>query len=331
MEPASGGRRSPRVIKVGRRLPPLPDAEPAPKPDWAEANPRKIAQALNRACQRPTGGWYVLGGRRRLWSELRSGPATRRVCGTDYVLWLHGGSIFAAPNACPHMGARLHEGRLSGGRLVCPWHGLELGPEGRGAWQCAPVHDDGVLAWIRLAETEQTPTDAPTISPRPSTYLDGVVEIVARCEPQDVLANRLDPWHGVHLHPYGFAELRVTSDGEPGEEDRMRLRVAKRVLGPVCVEVDISFHAETSRCIVMTILDGEGKGSVVETHATPLGTVDGQPQCAIIEATLAGSERPSFRHAGKVAALIRPLIRRSAMALWKDDLPYAERLFELRR
>jgi len=35
--------------------------------------------------------------------------------------------------------------------------------------------------------------------------------MVGRCEPDDVLANCLDPWHGAWFHPYSFANLRVTS------------------------------------------------------------------------------------------------------------------------
>lgn len=322
---------SSRVVKLGRRLPQLPIQNQSSPEDWVKANPREISRAVERACRRPTGGWYVLGSRRGLLSELGSAATTRRVCGDEYVLWLDEGEILAAPNACPHMGARLDGSRVREGRLRCPWHGLELGREGRGGWQCSAVHDDGVLVWMRVAESGQAPTATPLLSPRPESYLDGVIELVAECEPRDVLANRLDPWHGAHLHPYGFAELQVTKLGGEGEEDRLFLRVAKRVLGPLCVEVDVSFHAETSRSIVMTILDGEGKGSVVETHATPLGEINGQPQCLVVEATLAYSDRPGFGYAKKLAAFFRPLIRRSAMALWKDDLPYAERLFELRR
>ena len=36
------------------------------------------------------------------------------------------------------------------------------------------------------------------------------------------------------------------------------------------VEVDAVFHCPEPRTIVMTIVEGEGKGSVVETHATPI-------------------------------------------------------------
>ena len=32
------------------------------------------------------------------------------------------------------------------------------------------------------------------------------------CEPQDVIANRLDPWHGAWFHPYAFSHLVVDDE-----------------------------------------------------------------------------------------------------------------------
>jgi hypothetical protein len=32
------------------------------------------------------------------------------------------------------------------------------------------------------------------------------------CEPEDVIANRLDPWHGSWFHPYAFSHLVVDDD-----------------------------------------------------------------------------------------------------------------------
>lgn len=36
-----------------------------------------------------------------------------------------GGNYYATSNICSHEGARLHEGRLSGNELICPWHGAK--------------------------------------------------------------------------------------------------------------------------------------------------------------------------------------------------------------
>lgn len=332
-EAASCAVRESRVIKLGQKLPALTDEQQrvaAQGPDWVSANPKRIAAALAKAQKLTTGGWFTLGASRKIRAAMRGGPIRRTVAGEELVLWQHGEQIRAAPNACPHMGARLDDARVCEGRLVCPWHGLELGDAPRGSWRPLPVHDDGVLSWVQLTEEGQTPTAAPVLPVRPELFVDAVIELEAVCRPEDVIANRLDPWHGVYLHPYGFAELALTGEVEREGEHHMLLRVAKRVLGPICVEVDISFHCPSARCITMTILDGEGRGSIVETHATPLGIVDGEPRCAVIEATLASSDRPGFAYATKIASLIRPFMRKSAAALWADDIPYAERLYELR-
>jgi hypothetical protein len=66
---------------------------------------------------------------------------------------------------------------------------------------------------------------------------------------------------------------------------------------------------------------------VVETHATPLG--DGRT--AIIEATLATSDRPGFRRAIRAAGLIRPFMLKAQRKLWVEDAAYAERTYSLRQ
>jgi isorenieratene synthase len=145
----------------------------------------------------------------------------------------------------------------------------------------------------------------------------------ARCEPSDILANRLDPWHGAHYHPHSFARLVVLDD----DGDVLTVRVAYRVAGPLAVEVDATFHCPDRRTIVMTIVDGEGVGSVVETHATPISS----DRCAVIEATIASSDRKGFGVARRLAPLLRGMINRRAGRLWVEDIAYAERRYALRQ
>lgn len=307
-----------RIWKFGRPLPPPENANGASSlPSWKQANPANIQRSLERALARPHGNWYVVEASRRITKK----PRRFDIAGLALVAWRVDDEILIAPEACPHMGASLAGARVEDDKLVCPWHGLALGKHGHGAWQCFSVHDDGVLAWVRIGAADPAVPE-PIIAPRPDFYLEGVVRMEVRCEPQDVIANRLDPWHGVHFHPYSFRTLRVLDF----DDDVLRLRVAKRVIGRVCVEVDATFHSPEPRTIVMTIVDGEGKGSVVETHATPMGA----GKTAVIEATLATSERRGFKHAMKLNRVIRPFIERSARRLWVDDAAYAERLYELR-
>ena len=298
---------------------PLPAADDPP--DWVQANPARIDRALARALALPAGGWYAVDDRARIDAT----PRAYTIAGRPLVLWrTPAGVLRAAPEACPHMGASLACARTRGDNLLCPWHGLELGERPHGRWRPVVAHDDGVLAWVRLDDIDAAdpPTDAPVLAPRPARPLAGVIRMEARCEPGDILANRLDPWHGAHFHPHSFARLRVLED----LEERLTVRVAYRVLGPIAVEVDATFHCPDRRTIVMTIVGGEGVGSVVETHATPI-----EPgRCAVIEATLATSERRGFAFARPLAALLRPMIARRAARLWVEDVAYAERRHDLR-
>lgn len=91
------------------------------------------------------------------------------------------------------------------------------------------------------------------------------------------------------------------------------------------------FTAPGPRTVVMRITDGEGAGSVVETHATPLtGPGARAPRTAVVEAVVAASDRRGFALARLVAPVLRPLMRRTAGRLWRDDLAYAERRWSLR-
>jgi isorenieratene synthase len=243
------------------------------------------------------------------------------VSGRPLVVWRDGSALRAGPDTCPHLGASLSTGCVRDGRIVCPWHGLALGTESHAAWAPLATHDDGVLAWVRL-DGEEPPTPAPILAPRPRDPLAAVVRIEAACEPPDVIANRLDPWHGPHYHAHSFGTLRVVDQSD----DAISVRVAYRLLGRLAIEVDARFHCPDARTVVMTIVAGDGEGSVVETHATPMAP----GRTAIVEATLATSDRRGFAHARRAAPLIRPLMRWAARRLWADDVRYAERLYALR-
>ncbi|MGW6306609.1 DUF5914 domain-containing protein [Streptomyces niveus] len=301
------------------------------KPSWREARPALIAAALTEARARPSGNWYVIGASR----DIRPGrPLGRTVAGVELVVWRdESGRLVAGPGACPHLGAPLKDGRVHCGTLICHWHGLALDGRPFAGWEPVPAHDDGVLAWVRLDRAGgESPLDRPVVPSRPEAAgsVDAVYTGFGVCEPEDVVANRLDPWHGAWLHPYSFVDLTVLSTpGEGGEG--FAVDVSFKVAGRVVVPVRAVFTAPEPRTVVMRITEGEGRGSVVETHATPLGHDDrGRPRTAVVEAVVAASDRPGFTAARTAAPALRPLMRAVAGRLWRDDLAYAERRWQLR-
>ncbi|MEV2226017.1 DUF5914 domain-containing protein [Nocardia vinacea] len=305
------------------------------RPTYPDADPALIEAALRWSQQLPGGNWYAFAASR----AIRTGsPFGTTVNGVEIVAWRDSdGMLRVGPGACPHLGAPLDTAHVENGTLICRWHGLRISADGAARWCPFPSHDDGVLAWVRLdAAGGQTPTDAPIIGPRPDdTTVHAVTRLTGICEPRDILANRFDPWHGAWLHPYSFARLDVTRtpprEGITEDNHRFLLTVTFRVTRSLGVPVEAEFTCPDPRTIVMRIVAGEGMGSVVETHATPLGPgPDGQARTAVVEAVIANSDRPGFRFAHRTVPLLRPLMNHATARLWRDDLAYAERRYQLR-
>ncbi|MCM3845221.1 Rieske (2Fe-2S) protein [Pseudonocardia sp. DR1-2] len=317
-------------------LQPLPSQKwAAQKPTYAGADPKLISAALERAQARPSGNWFVVAASREIRGDRPLGVC---IGGVELVAWREeDGTVRVGPGACPHLGAPMALAAVDCGELVCRWHGLRLGARSGPGWAVHPVHDDGVLVWARLDDVGgEEPTDAPVVPARPAgAVLDAVTTLVGVCEPEDIVANRLDPWHGAWFHPYSFQKLTV--DSAPAvtdvdeSDDRFLVTVTFKVGPGLGVPVRAEFVCPEPRTVVMRIVEGEGVGSVVETHATPRGTDrDGRPRTAVIEAVVAGSDRPGFSVASKLAPAIRPAMAAAATRLWRDDLDYAERRYALR-
>ncbi|MFI0901730.1 DUF5914 domain-containing protein [Streptomyces sp. NPDC020983] len=325
-----GAARSRFPLRLRRR----PVAWSRQPPTWRDARPSLIADALGAAQERPAGNWYVVGASRETHGDR---PLARTVAGEEVVVWRdRAGAPAAGPGACPHLGAPLRDSPVCGGILRCHWHGLALDGSPYAGWRPYPVHDDGVLVWVRLDHVGgEAPLPAPVVParPAPARSVDAVYTGVGRCEPEDVVANRLDPWHGAWLHPYSFADLTVLPGTAGGRGDAgIAVEVSFRLTARLVVPVRAVFTAPGPRTVVMRITDGEGAGSVVETHATPLRPPGhDRPRTAVVEAVLATSDRPGFAAARTAAGLLRPLVRACARRLWRDDLAYAERRCHLRK
>lgn len=308
---------------------------PQPREDrmtatWRLAKPGRIAGALKVSQEQNSGGWFVAG---QSSDVGRKESVTRTIAGREIVLWRNAdGELVAGPGACPHLGALLDRCPVMDGTMYCRWHGLAFTEQGDRTWSPFRAYDDGVLLWVGLPTEGEIPTDGPSLPPRPPMVgsVAAVITQIGICEPQDVIANRLDPWHGSWFHPYAFSHLVV--DDEASDHHTLVVDVTFRLSRTWGVPVKAEFSCPDTRTIVMRIVEGEGTGSIVETHATPLGVDDeGRPMTMITEATIAYSDRPGFQVARWLSPVLKPSIRRTARQLWIDDLDYAERRYDLRQ
>lgn len=310
----------------------LPQAPPEKiRGTWRDARPARIDAALQDALARPTHGWVVLAAS----TEVPHGQSIVRVAGgREIVLWRDAdGALLAGPGACPHLGARLDGCEVADGNVLCRWHGMPLGAGTDPPWATFAAYDDGVLAWARVGTVEagQQPTDRPVLArrPEPSSAIASVIALSAVCEPHDIVANRLDPWHGAWFHPYAFSDLRV--DDRASTPDRLVLDVAFRLGRRLAVPVRAEFTCPDAATVVMTITEGEGEGSVVESHATLITAPGRHPATTVMtETVIATSERAGFHLARALSPLVRRGMRASQRQLWVDDLEYASRRYALR-
>lgn len=296
---------------------------------WKQARPGRIRASFDVAQSQDPGGWYVVGTTQDVRGDR---SVTRTIAGREVVLWRdESGALLAGPGTCPHLGALLDDCEVIRGDVVCRWHGMALGPKGRAGWLTFPAYDDGALVWVQLPTEGEAPTDRPTIPVRPhaEASIAAVITIPGTCEPQDIIANRLDPWHGAWYHPYAFSHLVV--DDEASDDKVLVVDVTFRLTPRLGVPVRAEFACPDARTIVMTITEGEGAGSVVETHATPLGPdPTGRPVTMMTELTVAHSPRKGFAAARLVQELVKPAMKQTQARLWVDDLAYAERRYALR-
>jgi vanillate O-demethylase monooxygenase subunit len=76
----------------------------------------------------PRNTWYVA----CTPDEIIDKPLGRQICGEHIVFYRAGdGRVAALEDFCPHRGAKLSLGRVCEGHLVCGYHGLVMGCEGK--------------------------------------------------------------------------------------------------------------------------------------------------------------------------------------------------------
>ena len=91
--------------------------------------------------------------------ELAAGePRLVEVNGIRVVLTRVGDDVYALSEVCAHQGGPLSEGKLSGSRLACPWHGWQfdvrtgtcLMPSRGDAVPSYPVRVEAGEVWVEV-------------------------------------------------------------------------------------------------------------------------------------------------------------------------------------
>lgn len=76
----------------------------------------------------PKNTWYVAA----TADEISTTPFARQICGEKLVFYRKGnGAVVALEDFCPHRGAPLSLGVVENGSLVCGYHGLKMGADGK--------------------------------------------------------------------------------------------------------------------------------------------------------------------------------------------------------
>ncbi len=94
---------------------------------------------------------------------------------------------------------------------------------------------------------------------------------------RDIVANRLDPWHGAWFHPYSFTQLEVLS-APPADDEPARRRwtasssTSRSGIGKLGVPVIAEFTTPGPRTVVMRIVEGEGRGQRRRNPRHPTGS-----------------------------------------------------------
>ena len=157
--------------------------------------------------------WYVAA----LPQELGDAPLGRTILGTPMVMFRKpDGTVSALLDICPHRFAALSHGKLAGGHIHCPYHGLEFdgagrcvhNPHGNGARPAAldvrsfPVVERDDLIWIwpgdpALADPLAIPDFSCRTDPARRT-VGGVGHV--QCSYKLLVDNLMDLGHAQYVH-----------------------------------------------------------------------------------------------------------------------------------
>lgn len=168
----------------------------------------------------PKNAWYVAA----TPNEIDEKPLGRTICGENIAFYRgEENRVAAVENFCPHRGAPLSLGYVSEGKLVCGYHGLEMGCEGktvsmpgqrvRGfpAIKSFPVVERYGFIWVwpgdaALAHADTIPHMAWYDNPE-WAYGGGLFHIA--CDYRLMIDNLMDLTHETYVHSTSIGQKEI--------------------------------------------------------------------------------------------------------------------------
>jgi vanillate O-demethylase monooxygenase subunit len=168
----------------------------------------------------PRNAWYVAA----TPDEITDRPLGRTICNERMVFYRGtGGQVHALEDFCPHRGAPLSLGRVCEGQLVCGYHGLEMGCDGktvampgqrvRGfpAIRSFPAIERNGFVWVWPGDPAEA--DEARLHPLPWAghpewaYGGGLYHIA--CDYRLMIDNLMDLTHETYVHSTSIGQKEI--------------------------------------------------------------------------------------------------------------------------
>ena len=168
----------------------------------------------------PENTWYVA----CTPDEFSEKPLGRQICGKKIVFYRDGeGQVVALEDFCPHRGAPLSLGQIQEGKLVCGYHGLKMGSDGKtdsmpkqrvDKFPCVhayPVVERYGFVWVWPGDAEQADQDLiPHLewADNPDWgYGGGLYHI--HCDYRLMIDNLMDLTHETYVHANSIGQKEI--------------------------------------------------------------------------------------------------------------------------